>query len=154
MTTADRRRILEEHGLAVAPQWRQRIFWRSYAGARRFTRNLSVLGDVADGLLTEQALRAAGKLRWIEKAWHEVVPEPYVSRSRVESFLRGKLTVGVDSAVTKFYLQRLAGTGLAELLNGVLGAGVVNRVECRVRASGDGPEAPKHGNGRRRTGRA
>ena len=153
MATASRRKILEEHGLSVAPPWRQRLFWQSYDRGRRVSRNLAMLGPIAGGLLTEQALRSANRLSWIEKAWREVVPEPYGSRSRVEVFSRGNLVVAVDSAVTKFYLVRLGGAGLAQTLNAFLGGSIVSRVEYRIRPAGGNQDAAETTRGRNRTGR-
>ena len=133
--TADRREILRDNDLAVAPRWRQVLFWQQYNRARRRRGATANLAEVAEQLLSIQGLRSARRLYRMEQAWREVVPAPCSSRSCVETFSQGKLVVGVDSAATRFYLSRQAGADLVEQLNACLGEPAVNRVEYRVRAA-------------------
>ncbi len=146
--TANRRDILRDNDLELAPRWRQVLFWEQYNRARRrrgATRNLA---DLAEQLLSNQGLRSARRLCRMEQAWREVVPERCSSQSRVETFSQGKLVVGVDSAATRFYLSRQAGVDLVEQLNAYLGEPAVNRVEYRVRAAVQDVSTRSAGTGR------
>ena len=67
--TADRREILRDNDLAVAPCWRQVLFWQQYNRARRRRGATANLAEVAEQLLSIQGLRSARRLYRMEQAW-------------------------------------------------------------------------------------
>ncbi|MFH1419513.1 MAG: DciA family protein [Planctomycetota bacterium] len=111
--------ILEANGLLQAPQASQSLFWlrrrRDWRG-----RGISKLGDMAERVVSDGALRLSAGLMCVAEAWHRVVPESYAARTRVESLWNGRLVVRVDAKATGYHLSRRFGPRLVEALNEVL----------------------------------
>lgn len=124
-----RQEILAENGLAASPKGCRQLFWLRYN--RQYRWKAVRLGDVADGLLSDAALRSARRLGGLSEAWGRVVPAEYASLTKVESFRNGRLVISVDSAATRYALGRQAGAGLIERLNQEVGGDGGWRV-CRV----------------------
>src|SRR6185503_2278902 len=103
----DRRAILDEHGMRLAPPNVQRAFWGRYN--LRSKGRTGKLGDYAALLLSDEALRATRRLQSVREAWLAVVPAEFASRTDVESLRSGCLRISVDSASTRFVMARSIG---------------------------------------------
>lgn len=128
-----RRAIIEAEGLEFATPEAKQAFWRRHNLKRRsLGRRSETLGDIVSSLLSEGIQRSAKRLRALESAWKEIVPEAYRSRCRVEYFEHGRLHVSVDSRATGFILHRQLHDTLLLGLNAHISGFRVGDIEFRV----------------------
>ena len=85
----------------------------------------SAIGDEIAKLFHGQVEKRQTKTGQAAEAWAQLVPETLQRHSCVESLVRGRLTVVVDSAPHLFQLRQIMLAGLeAQLLSACRGAGV------------------------------
>ena len=85
----------------------------------------SPLGEAVAQLFHGQVEKRQTKTGQAAEAWARIVPEELQARSCVESLVRGRLTVVVDSAPHLFQLRQLLLAGLeTQLLSACRSAGV------------------------------
>lgn len=91
-----------------------------------------MLGDLAATAWPEAAQAIDGTVRRIDSAWQRVLPAEYAEAARVEGFRSGRLLVSVDSAATRYVLERQLGDKIREALNAELGSNEISRIEFRL----------------------
>lgn len=124
--------ILEREGLTSATPQAQEEFWRRYNFVPWRRRLPASLGDVIQKAWPETSGKKSGMGDRLASAWQRVLPAEYAESARVESFAGGRLRVTVDSAATRFVLERQLGEVLVSAVNQEVGSQVVNRIEYRV----------------------
>jgi hypothetical protein len=85
----------------------------------------TLLGAEALHVFQQQVVRQQGKFGKLSDAWREHVPEPMLPHCTLSSFVRGTLTVLVDSSSHLFELKQMMLAGLEkQLLFTARGAGL------------------------------
>jgi hypothetical protein len=97
----------------------------------RETREVARLGDVLLPWYEKTVTKPAEKLSGIAELWQEHVPAAIVERSRLIGFLKGTLTVALDSATVRAELEGQLRGGLLRKLQ-VESRGAVYRVKTQI----------------------
>ena len=124
--------ILEREGLSAAPRGVQEEFWRRYNFVPWRRRLPAALGDVLAWAWPESAAKKSGLLDRVEAAWLRALPAEYAELTKVEGLTGGRLRISVDSAATRFVLERQLGGSLVAAVNEAMGAQDVGRIEYQV----------------------
>lgn len=127
-----RERILSQCGVADAPRDVQEAFWRRYNFVPWRRRLPAALGDVLAKAWPESAGKKSGLLDRVEAAWLRALPAEYAELTKVEGLTGGRLRISVDSAATRFVLERQLGGSLVAAVNEAMGAQDVGRIEYQV----------------------
>lgn len=115
-----------------APLPMQEAFWRRYNLNRTRRKPPAALGELVERACPDLGQQNDTTLRRIESAWKRVLPAEYADASRAEGFQAGRLRVVVDSASTRYVLERQLGGVLKDAVNAVLGSAQVSRIEFRI----------------------
>lgn len=125
-----RRKILDDHGLTIAPRAVKSFFWRRYNTSSR--RKAGLLGELAAEIVSRQPTAGPGQLARLSDAWLSILPDELGRSTKVESFSGGRLQVIVDSAATRYVLGRQLAEQLTAALNEVVGATLVRKIDYSV----------------------
>ncbi len=124
--------ILQREGLSSAPPGVQEEFWRRYNFVPWRRRLPAALGDLLAKAWPESAGQKSGLLDRVEAAWLRALPAEYADLTKVEGLTGGRLRILVDSAATRFVLERQLGGSLVAAVNEAMGASDVGRIEYQV----------------------
>ena len=91
----------------------------------------SAMGDEIAKLFHGQVEKRQSKTGQAAEAWANIVPEALQAHSCVESLVRGRLTVVVDSAPHLFQLRQLLLAGLEKQLLSACRAAGVRRIALK-----------------------
>lgn len=97
----------------------------------RETREVARLGDVLLPWYEKTVAKPAEKLSGIAELWQEHVPAAIAEKSRLIGFLKGTLTVALDSATVRAELEGQLRGGLLRKLQ-VESRGAVYRVKTQI----------------------
>lgn len=127
-----RERILRQGGVADAPRDVQEEFWRRYNFVPWRRRLPAALGDLLAKAWPESAGQKSGLLDRVEAAWLRALPAEYADLTKVEGLTGGRLRILVDSAATRFVLERQLGGVLVAAVNEAMGTQDVGRIEYQL----------------------
>ncbi|MFT3785016.1 MAG: DciA family protein [Tepidisphaeraceae bacterium] len=87
---------------------------QKWKGSKRY--DPSMLGDEAVGVFNTQIKKKQAKFGKLSDAWDQLVPAGLAEHASLASFVRGTLTVHVDSSSHLFELKQLMLAGLQDQL--------------------------------------
>ena len=94
---------------------------------RRFSDRAVHLSQPLALLMKQTLSKRVSQLCKLSQIWDEVIPQSISSRTALEGFSRGVLTVIVNSATHRFQLRTLLDGGLSEQIQGRF-SGAINKI--------------------------
>ncbi len=127
-----RQEILASAGLAGASRVLQSVFWQRYNCERARRRLPATLGELTATAWPESATARDAATRRVDAAWQRVLPAQYADSAKVETFRAGRLQIRVDSAATRYVLERQLNGILLNAINAELGSSEVVRIDYQL----------------------